>query len=48
MYPPGIPILVPGEIWSIEHVKFIKSLQEMQFEVLGTEQICAKIYTETV
>ncbi|MFI3238600.1 MAG: aminotransferase class I/II-fold pyridoxal phosphate-dependent enzyme [Lachnospiraceae bacterium] len=48
LYPPGVPIMVPGEIWTQKYVNFIKNLHEMAYEVLGTEQICVKIYTITV
>ncbi len=47
LYPPGIPILVPGEIWDQELITYIKNIIKKKYVVLGTELICEKIYTQT-
>ena len=37
-YPPGTPIMVPGEVWNKEQIAYVKRLDEMGYEVLGTEK----------
>lgn len=37
-YPPGIPLICPGELIDKEHVKYIKSLLEEDIEILGIEK----------
>ncbi len=36
LYPPGIPFIVPGEIFSADLVKGLKSLQKMGYELQGS------------
>ncbi|MBQ3516362.1 MAG: aminotransferase class I/II-fold pyridoxal phosphate-dependent enzyme [Lachnospiraceae bacterium] len=36
LYPPGIPFIVPGEIFTKELVKGLKSMQKMGYELQGT------------
>lgn len=43
-YPPGVPIMVPGEIWGKEQIAYVESLYEMGYEVLGTQKTDNKIF----
>ena len=43
-YPPGTPIMVPGEVWDKEQINYVKSLYEMGYEVLGTQKTNNAIY----
>ena len=43
-YPPGTPIIVPGEVWNKEQIAYVKRLYEMGYEVLGTQKIKNTIY----
>lgn len=37
-YPPGTPIMVPGEAWSEAQIAYVKRLCEMGYQVLGIEK----------
>lgn len=37
-YPPGTPIMVPGEAWSKAQIAYVKRLCEMGYQVLGIEK----------
>lgn len=47
-YPPGIPIMVPGEVWAKDQIDYIKKLYEMGYEVLGTECSYGLIYADVL
>jgi arginine/lysine/ornithine decarboxylase len=36
-YPPGIPIICPGELIETEHINYIKRLLDEGIEILGIE-----------
>lgn len=36
-YPPGVPIIMPGEVFNLEVIKDIKECIENNVEVLGTQ-----------
>ena len=38
LYPPGIPLIVPGERISVQTVKQIEAYEGMGFDIEGTEQ----------
>ena len=42
-YPPGIPIICPGEIIIEKHVKYLKKLIRENIEILGIEENCISI-----
>ena len=42
LYPPGIPFIVPGEIFSKEAVKGLRDLQKMGYELQGTTDLTGK------
>jgi len=42
-YPPGIPIICPGEVITKEHIKYLKKLIRENIEVLGIEENCISI-----
>lgn len=44
-YPPGVPIMVPGEVWSRSMIEHVEKLYEMGYEVLGTNKDSGIIYT---
>lgn len=47
-YPPGTPLIVPGEVWDQELIRYIKRLSESGYEVLGTEIIREVIYIKVL
>ncbi|MBO5346673.1 MAG: aminotransferase class I/II-fold pyridoxal phosphate-dependent enzyme [Lachnospiraceae bacterium] len=44
-YPPGVPIMVPGEVWSRSMIEHVEKLYEMGYEILGTKKDLGIIYT---
>ena len=47
-YPPGVPIMVPGEVWSRSVIEHVKKLYEMGYEVLGTKHVSNEIYADVL
>lgn len=47
-YPPGVPIMVPGEVWSRSMIEHVEKLYEMGYEVLGTKCVSDVIYTDVL
>ena len=44
-YPPGVPIMVPGEVWDKAQITYVKELLKMGYEVLGTERNGDSVYS---
>jgi len=38
-YPPGIPLLVPGEVITREHVKHIQDLKKQKISIIGMQDV---------
>ena len=47
-YPPGVPIMVPGEVWSRSMIEHVEKLYEMGYEVLGTKRVSDEIYAHVL
>ena len=43
-YPPGVPIMVPGEIWDEAQIVYIRDILDKGYEVLGLEKGSDSIY----
>ncbi|MBG0764842.1 MAG: arginine / lysine / ornithine decarboxylase, partial [Tissierellales bacterium] len=42
-YPPGIPVICPGELIEDKHVEYFKRLMEENVDILGIEDNCISI-----
>ena len=43
-YPPGVPIMVPGEVWDEAQIAYIRDILEKGYEVLGIEKESDSMY----
>lgn len=45
-YPPGIPMVLPGEVFQVEHIAIIKDYIKNGFQILGIEDFKGQIVCE--
>jgi len=43
-YPPGVPIMVPGEVWDEAQIAYIRDILDKGYEVLGLEKESDSMY----